>query len=92
MPRKPKTKSKKPSEKKKSTKSSISEKSGLVFPVGRIRRYLRKGRYSNRVGLTGSIYLASVLEYVVAEILELAGEITKKQKKKGLLQDTFSSQ
>jgi len=45
--------------------------SGLQFPVGRIKRHLRE--YSRRVGEGCPIYLAAVLEYIAAEILELAG-------------------
>ena len=59
------------------TKSvSRSAKAGLQFPVSRIGRYLKKGRYAKRVGGGAPVYLASVLEYLTAEILELAGNTT----------------
>ncbi|KAK5841513.1 hypothetical protein PVK06_003834 [Gossypium arboreum] len=54
---------------------SRSVKAGLQFPVGRIGRYLKKGRYSQRVGTGAPVYLAAVLEYLAAEVLELAGPI-----------------
>lgn len=60
--------------KEKRTKSS---RAGLHFPVGRIGRYLKEGRYSRRLGLSAPIYLAAVLEYLTAEILELAGKAAK---------------
>ncbi|KAJ6381284.1 hypothetical protein OIU77_030043 [Salix suchowensis] len=41
---------------------SRSAKAGLQFPVGRIGRYLKKGRYSQRVGSGAPVYLAAVLE------------------------------
>ncbi|KAG9157852.1 hypothetical protein Leryth_000032 [Lithospermum erythrorhizon] len=44
-----------------------SVKAGLQFPVGRIGRYLKKGRYSERVGTGAPVYLAAVLEYLAAE-------------------------
>ncbi|PHT61385.1 Histone H2A.1 [Capsicum annuum] len=47
----------------------ISERAGLQFPVGRIARYLKKGRYAQRVGSGAPIYLAAVLEYLAAESL-----------------------
>lgn len=47
---------------------SRSVKSGLQFPVGRIGRYLKKGRYSKRVGTGAPVYLAAVLEYLAAEV------------------------
>merc|ERR1712038_1409895 len=64
--------------KKKSTKSvSRSARAGLQFPVGRISRYLRKGRYAPRVGGGAPVYLAAVMEYLAAEVLELAGNAAR---------------
>ena len=55
----------------KGTKSkSRSSRAGLQFPVGRIHRLLRKGNYAERVGAGAPVYLAAVLEYLSAEILE----------------------
>jgi len=48
-----------------------SSRAGLQFPVGRVHRLLRKGNYSERVGAGAPVYLAAVLEYLTAEILEL---------------------
>lgn len=48
---------------------SRSVKAGLQFPVGRIARYLKKGRYAQRLGSGSPIYLAAVLEYLAAEVL-----------------------
>lgn len=36
--------------------------------VGRIARYLKKGRYAERVGAGAPVYLAAVLEYLAAEV------------------------
>ncbi len=58
---------------KRATRKSHSIKAGLQFPVGRVARFLRKGRFAARVGSGAPIFLAAVLEYLVAEILELAG-------------------
>lgn len=62
--------------------SSRSEKAGLQFPVGRIHRFLRKGNYAQRIGSGAPVYLAAVLEYLTAEILELAGNAASVNKKK----------
>ena len=64
---------------KKST--TASSKAGLQFPVGRIGRYLRQGKYATRMGAGAPVYLAAVLEYLCAEILELAGNAARDNKK-----------
>ena len=61
--------------------TSRSSKAGLQFPVGRIHRKLRKGNYAQRVGAGAPVYLAAVLEYLTAEILELAGNAARDNKK-----------
>lgn len=60
---------------------SRSTKAGLQFPVGRIARYLKKGKYASRVGAGAPVYLAAVLEYLAAEVLELAGNAARDNKK-----------
>ncbi|CAL8464656.1 g4191 [Coccomyxa elongata] len=60
---------------------SRSAKAGLQFPVGRIARYLKKGKYASRVGAGAPVYLAAVLEYLAAEVLELAGNAARDNKK-----------
>ncbi|CAL8266691.1 unnamed protein product [Gadus morhua 'NCC'] len=58
-----------------------SSRAGLQFPVGRVHRLLRKGNYAHRVGAGAPVYLAAVLEYLTAEILELAGNAARDNKK-----------
>ena len=64
---------------------SKSSKAGLQFPVGRISRFLKKGRYAARVGSGAPVYLAAVLEYLTAEILELAGNAARDNKKSRII-------
>ncbi|KAF4379489.1 hypothetical protein CsatB_018479 [Cannabis sativa] len=66
-------------DRKKSVTKSV--KAGLQFPVGRIARFLKKGRYAQRTGTGAPVYLAAVLEYLAAEVLELAGNAARDNKK-----------
>lgn len=61
--------------------TSRSSRAGLNFPVGRIARMLKDGRYAERVGIGAPVYLASILEYLVAEILEVSVMVVKQKKK-----------
>ncbi|KAF8935544.1 histone H2A [Dissophora ornata] len=54
---------------------------GLQFPVGRLRRLLRDGNYARRIEAGAPVYLAAVLEYLTADILELAGNAAGENKK-----------
>ncbi|KAG6544122.1 hypothetical protein Mapa_014434 [Marchantia paleacea] len=48
---------------------SKSQKAGLQFPVGRLARFLKNGRYAKRIGSAAPVYLAAVLEYLAAEVV-----------------------
>lgn len=65
--------------------SSRSSKAGLQFPVGRVARYIRRQRVASRVGAGAPVYLAAVLEYLAAEILELAGNAARDNKKSRII-------
>ena len=72
--------------KRKGTKSvSRSSRAGLQFPVGRIHRLLRKGNFSKRTGSGAPVYMAAVMEYLAAEVLELAGNAARDNKKRRII-------
>ncbi|KAK4716052.1 hypothetical protein R3W88_014390 [Solanum pinnatisectum] len=60
---------------------SRSGKAGLQFPVARIARFLKVGKYAKRVAAGAPVFLAAVLEYLAAEALELAGISARNDKK-----------
>ncbi|KAF8811902.1 histone 2A [Phlegmacium glaucopus] len=60
------------------TISTRSQKAGLQFPVGRIHRYLKQRTQHNvRIGAKAAVYTSAILEYLTAEVLELAGNASK---------------
>ena len=67
--------------KSKGKSSSRSAKAGLQFPVGRIARYMRNMNLAARLGGGAPVYMAAVLEYLAAEILELAGNAARDNKR-----------
>ncbi|KAJ7838920.1 histone-fold-containing protein [Mycena olivaceomarginata] len=55
-----------------------SKRAGLQFPVGRIHRYLKQRTQHNvRIGAKAAVYMSAILEYLTAEVLELAGNASK---------------
>lgn len=72
----------------KNTNKTRSDKAGLIFPVGRIHRLLKhramKCKTSDgklrvgRVSGNAAIYLATIMEYLCNEVLDLATDSLKR--------------
>jgi histone H2A len=60
---------------------SRSNRAELQFPLGRTHRLLRKRNYIDRVGALTSVYLAVFMEYLAAEVLRLAENAARDNKK-----------
>lgn len=71
--------------------SARSRRAGLIFPVGRVGTQLRKrciiskNRKVSRVSPGAAVYLAAVMEYLAAEVLELSGNSCKDNKRKRVI-------
>ena len=62
------------------TKMSASNRAGLQFPVGKFRAVMKRTA-KFRIGRGAPVYLAAVMEYLTAEILELAGNAARDNRK-----------
>ena len=55
--------------KKRTKVQSRSARSGVLFPVGRIDRYLRKRTHHFRISAAAPVYLSAVIEYLSGELI-----------------------
>ena len=60
-----------------------TKKAGLKVPPSRIRKIIAD-TCKQKIGATASVYCAAVVEYIIAEILQLAGNSTTDKKRKVL--------
>ena len=55
---------------------SRSAKAGVLFPVGRMQRYLKKDTHNFRISAGAPVYMAAVIEYLAGTYLLSWGKIT----------------
>ena len=65
--------------------TSKSKRAGIFFPVSRIIRYLKKSNPRLVVRSNSAVLLASVMEYLTAELLEIAGEVSAQFHRKRII-------
>uniref|UniRef100_A0A0X3NLS3 Histone H2A n=1 Tax=Schistocephalus solidus TaxID=70667 RepID=A0A0X3NLS3_SCHSO len=63
---------------------SKSTRSGILFPVSRVLRFLRASKLMrvHRISVSAAVYLAAALEYMTSELLDLAGNVAKAANRK----------
>lgn len=61
---------------------SKSTKAGLLLPVSRINKTMKATSTIKRVGQSAPVYATAVLEYIMTEIIDLAGRNTVRAKPK----------
>ncbi|CAO2624308.1 Histone H2A-Bbd type 1 [Lemmus lemmus] len=69
-------------EKPQKTHCSRSTKAQLHFPVGRTERYLQEGNFCQLLSASAPVFLAAVLEYLTADVLDLAAKEAQASRRK----------
>lgn len=64
-----------------SASTTLSAKAGLQVPAARVKNMMRTACHQKRISPGAAIFVAAVLEYMSAEILELAGNAARANKR-----------
>lgn len=69
---------------------SKSQRAGLTFPVARINRFMKCNSGMKRIGGSAPVYMTAVIEYMTAEIMQLAGNAALGQGRKTVTPDDLT--
>ena len=58
------------------------QRTGLIFPIPRVQKLLKRDRINRMVSKGSAIVLTAVLEYLTSEIMELSAQVAKNAGKK----------
>lgn len=58
----------------KSKSLSKSSKAQIIFPVNKILKKMKNSNYAKRISVKAGVCMATTLEYLVAEVIELSGD------------------
>lgn len=72
---------------KKKKSISKSQKAGLLMPVARFNKYMKKNSGLKRVGASAPVFAAAVIEYVASELVDVAGNVTSDAGRKTISPD-----
>jgi len=64
---------------------SATKRAHLMFPVGRTRKRLHDCHFASRISSDAPVAVTAAMEYIFAELLELAGNAAIENKKSRLL-------
>ena len=60
-------------------------RAGLIFPVSRVGRLLKRDRINTRIGRDATVVMTAVMEYIAHEIIELSISAAKDGHKKRII-------
>jgi histone H2A len=58
---------------------ALTKQAGLAFPVKKVKRLLKRVVDSHQIQTTAAVCMSTALEYLTAELLELAGNACREQ-------------